>query len=125
MMVVAAATGCEVTTPDEASSAAPEELAISQPQEQMHNDFTRAGVTVRLPAGCVPQGIAPGRCQGLQSLRVARIGPLDDLIRPGVHRDGRNEWIGLALVGDSFVFAEANNAAVIAKLFGSATISRA
>jgi hypothetical protein len=83
-------------------------------------EYTRGGVTVRLPHGCSPKEITPGTCSGLRSLRLAERGPLDDLMRPGVYeREGT--WVGLRLVEGSFVFAEAGNEEVISELLASAS----
>jgi hypothetical protein len=83
--------------------------------------FTRAGVTVHLPPSCRPGESSPVDCGGLRSLRIAKVGPLDDLIRPGVHRHGKQSWVGLRLVGNSYIFATASNAQVIRDLFASAS----
>lgn len=85
-------------------------------------DYTRGGVTVRLPDGCLPEEITPGSCGGLRMLRLAKRGPLDDLMRPGVYeREGT--WVGLRLVEGSFVFAEAGNEEVVRELLASASPS--
>ena len=83
-------------------------------------DYTRGGVTVRLPYGCSPEEVTPVSCRGLRSLRLAKVGPLDDLIKPGVYkRDGM--WVGLRLVEDSFVYAEAGNEEFLTELLASAS----
>lgn len=83
-------------------------------------EVTAAGVTVRLPRGCDPTAVSPETCKGLRSVKVARIGATDDLVKPGVYRDGFRGWLGLTVLDDAYVFAKAGNRSVIRKVLGSA-----
>jgi hypothetical protein len=53
---------------------------------------------------------------------VSAIGPLDDLIAPGVYRhDGR--WVGLRIVGEAYVFATSSDRQTLVELLASAVVS--
>lgn len=115
LLALALTAGCNSPDPDVADSDAPQQSGAGAPVE-----YTRGGVTVRLPHGCSPEAITPGSCSGLRSLRLAERGPLDDLMRPGVYQRG-GTWVGLRLVEESFVFAEAGNEEVVRELLASAS----
>ena len=115
-------TACDASTRDDApAGAAPQHVAPSASADGTAVVFSRAGVTVHLPGGCQPREVEPGSCEGLQALRVARIGPSLDLMLPGVREGRAGTWVGLRILDESYVFAEANNPGVIYELFASAT----
>lgn len=120
-LALALATACDGPTSGDAESDPQRQSSMLSPEASTPVDFARAGVTVRLPSGCQPRGMSPTTCDGLRSLEIARVGPLDDLIRPGVHKQGKKKWVGLRLVGHSFVFATASNGEVIADVLDSAS----
>ncbi|GAA1434671.1 hypothetical protein GCM10009641_28640 [Mycobacterium cookii] len=122
-MFLLALTACDGSTPEEdaPSGTSRQPSASSAPKNDTGVVFSRAGLTVRLPDGCRPKNVVPAQCQGLQALRVAEVGPSLDLMRPGVRQGRTGTWVGLRLVDESYVFAEASNAEVIYELFASAS----
>lgn len=125
LLALALATACNPPPTDGADTDNMQQSITPTPRPSGDADpvgYTRGGVTVHLPNGCSPEHITPGTCRGLQSLRLAKRGPLDDLMRPGVYeREG--SWVGLRLVEGSFVFAEASSEEVVTDLLASATPS--
>src|SRR5690606_24600088 len=109
LFLLAVPTACSAPPADDVEPGPPRPRVASTPEKASPVVHSRAGVAVQLPDGCQPSRIEPGSCRGLEALRLARIGPLDDLIAPGVHRTGARTWVGLRVVDGPFVFAEATN----------------
>lgn len=122
LLALALTTACSPPQRERADVDDPQQFQASRSSESAAVNYTRGGVTVRLPNGCSPEDITPVSCRGLRSLRLAKVGPMDDLIKPGVYeRDGM--WVGLRLVEESFVYAEAGNEEVLIELLASASPS--
>ena len=69
------------------------------------------------------KGARTSGCSGLRRLKLARVSPVEDLIRPGIHR-GRDGWVGLRVVDDSYVYAVAGKREVLRTVLASAEATR-
>lgn len=113
--------GCDddATAPVSTTSSSPSVAASTEPSGEA---LTRAGLTVHLPLGCSATAIAADSCSGLSKVKVSAVGPLDDLIAPGVHRQD-DGWIGLRVVGEAYVFAASSDRPALVELLDSATMA--
>lgn len=123
---MAVSSGC-TDTRDSSSRQTAESLAgQSVPVEPESRTLTRAGLTVSLPrdcrvarAGTTEKAPKTFDCAGLRRLKLARVSPVEDLIRPGIYRS-RGGWVGLRVVDSSYVYAIANEREVLRGVLASA-----
>ena len=123
------AAGC---TDQAAPSSPPLQSQANQPASAPTEplNVTEAGLTVSVPHGCriedavsTQKGARTSGCSGLRRLKLARVSPVEDLIRPGIHR-GRDGWVGLRVVDDSYVYAVAGKREVLRTVLASAEATR-
>lgn len=129
-VAVVASAGCSNTTNSSSQQSVDSIPSPSQSAQPESRTLTEAGLTVSVPrdcrtadAGATEKAPKTFNCSGLRRLKVARMSPAEDLIRPGIYR-GRGGWVGLRVVDTSYVYALAEKRDVLRSLLSSIKSSR-